>query len=200
MFNLLYIYVCIVINYKILRSMGHATPCLSAFAEGRAAAYKMFETIKRKPLIDACGDDKSSGITLEEDMKGEIRLKDVYFRYPARPDVGVFAGFSLHVPSGATAALVGHSGSGKSTVISLLERFYDPDAGEVIVDGVNLKEIRLGWFRERVGLVSQEPVLFATTIRENILYGKTNASDSEIRTAIMLANAVDFIDKLPQVM
>lgn len=155
----------------------------------------MFETIKRKPQIDAYD---TSGIVLE-DIKGEIELKDVYFRYPARPEVQIFSGFSLYVPSGTTAALVGQSGSGKSTVISLLERFYDPEAGEVLIDGVNLKKMRLRWLREQLGLVSQEPILFATTIKENILYGKSNATDSEIRTAIQLANAAKFIDKLPQV-
>ncbi|MCH98760.1 ABC transporter B family member 9-like, partial [Trifolium medium] len=116
-------------------SLGQTSPSLNAFAAGQAAAYKMFETIKRKPKIDAYD---TSGTVLE-DIKGDIELKDVYFRYPARPDVQIFAGFSLFVPSGTTTALVGQSGSGKSTVISLLERFYDPDAGEVLIDGVNLK-------------------------------------------------------------
>ncbi|CAI9087895.1 OLC1v1022086C2 [Oldenlandia corymbosa var. corymbosa] len=174
-------------------SLGQTSPSLNAFAAGQAAAFKMFETIERVPLIDSY--DKK-GIVLE-DMKGEIDLKDVYFRYPARPDVQIFDGFSLHVPSGTTAALVGQSGSGKSTVISLLERFYDPQAGEVLIDGINLKNIQIQSLRGKLGLVSQEPILFATTIKENILYGKANATDSEIRTAIELANAAKFIDKLP---
>ncbi|CAA3003404.1 ABC transporter B family member 9-like [Olea europaea subsp. europaea] len=154
----------------------------------------MFEAIERKPKIDG-NDDR--GVVLE-DIRGEIELKDVYFRYPARPEVQIFSGFSLQVESGKTAALVGQSGSGKSTVISLLERFYDPDAGEVLIDGVNLKMLKLKWIRGKMGLVSQEPILFATTLKENILYGKANASDEEIRTAIELANAAKFIDKLPQ--
>ncbi|KAF3456697.1 hypothetical protein FNV43_RR01351 [Rhamnella rubrinervis] len=175
-------------------SLGQASPCLNSFTSGQASAYKMFETIHRKPKIDAYDD---RGIVLE-DIRGEIELKDVYFRYPSRPDVQIFSGFSLHVPSGKTAALVGQSGSGKSTVISLLERFYDPDAGEVLIDGVDLKKLKLKFIREKIGLVSQEPVLFATTIRENIYYGKENASEEEIRTAIELANAAKFIDKLPK--
>ncbi|XP_030967976.1 ABC transporter B family member 9-like [Quercus lobata] len=174
-------------------SLGQTSPCLNAFASGQAAAYKMFETIKRKPNIDA---SDTSGHVLE-DIRGEIELKDVYFKYPARPDVQIFSGFSFHVPSGTTAALVGQSGSGKSTVISLVERFYDPEAGEVLIDGVNLKQLQLKWIREKIGLVSQEPVLFATTIRENIAYGKENATIEEIRTAIKLSNAAKFIDKLP---
>ncbi|KAL3834874.1 hypothetical protein ACJIZ3_009610 [Penstemon smallii] len=173
-------------------SLGQTSPSLNAFAAGQAAAYKMFETIERKPKIDASNAD---GIILDE-IKGEIELKDIYFKYPARPEVQIFAGFSLHVPSGKTAALVGQSGSGKSTVISLLERFYDPDSGDVLIDGVNLKKLKLQWIRANMGLVSQEPILFATSIKENILYGKENATDEEIRKAIEQANAAKFIDKL----
>ncbi|KAL2495339.1 ABC transporter B family member 9 [Forsythia ovata] len=156
--------------------------CVNAFAAGEAAAYKMFEAIERKPKIDAYDD---SGIVLED-----IR---------ARPEVQIFSGFTLHVLSGETAALVGQSGSGKSNVISLLERFYDPEAEEVIIDGVHLKKFKLKWIRGKMGLVSQEPILFATTLKENILYGKEDASDEEIRTALELANAAKFIDRLPQV-
>ncbi|KAF8018914.1 hypothetical protein BT93_H3722 [Corymbia citriodora subsp. variegata] len=175
-------------------SLGQTSPCVNAFASGKAAAYKMFETIERKPLIDSYD---TSG-TKSEDIKGDIELRNVHFRYPARPDVQIFAGISLTVPSGKTAALVGQSGSGKSTVISLIERFYDPDSGEVLIDGVNLKELQLKWIREKIGLVGQEPVLFLTTIRENIAYGKENATDEEITKAIQLANAAKFIDKLPK--
>ncbi|XP_038883131.1 ABC transporter B family member 9-like [Benincasa hispida] len=175
-------------------SLGQTSPVVNAFASGQAAAYKMFETIKRKPKIDSYD---ASGVT-PDDIQGDIELKDVYFRYPARPDVQIFSGFSLFVPRGTTTALVGHSGSGKSTVISLLERFYDPDSGEVLIDGVNLKNFKLGWIREKIGLVSQEPILFTTTIRENILYGKENATEEELKAATELANAAKFIDKLPK--
>ncbi|KAK4710892.1 hypothetical protein R3W88_005405 [Solanum pinnatisectum] len=175
-------------------SVGQTTPSLNAFAAGQVAALKIFETISRKPLIDT---SDMSGVALE-DIEGEIELKDVYFRYPARPDVQIFSGFSLVVPSGKTVALVGQSGSGKSTIISLLERFYDPEVGEALIDGVNLKKYQLKWLRQQMGLVSEEPILFATTIRENISYGKENATEEEIRAAIELANAANFIDKLPQ--
>ncbi|PIA30044.1 hypothetical protein AQUCO_05700033v1 [Aquilegia coerulea] len=175
-------------------SLGNASPCFNAFASGQAAAYKMFQAINRKPLIDSY--DKNG--VVPQDIKGDIELKDVYFRYPARPDIQIFSGFSLFVPSGKTAALVGQSGSGKSTVISLIERFYDPLEGEVLIDGINLKNLQLKWIREKIGLVSQEPILFTTTIKGNIAYGKENATDDEIRTAIKLANAAKFIDKLPK--
>lgn len=179
----------------LFRSLGQASPCINAFASGQSAAYKMFETIYRKPLIDSYSPD---GIVLEQ-MKGDIELKDVCFTYPARPDQLIFNNFSLFVPHGTTMALVGESGSGKSTVISLVERFYDPQSGEVLVDGVDVKNMKLSWLREQVGLVSQEPILFTTTIRENIEYGKKGATDEEIRRAIVMANAAKFIDKLPNV-
>ncbi|KAF8008245.1 hypothetical protein BT93_K2039 [Corymbia citriodora subsp. variegata] len=175
-------------------SLGQASPCLSAFATGQAAAFKMIETINRKPEIDSCD---THGKTLDG-IQGDIEFKDVYFSYPARPDELIFNGFSLYIPSGMTAALVGQSGSGKSTVISLIERFYDPRAGEVLIDSVNLKEFQLKWIRSQIGLVSQEPVLFASSIKDNILYGKENATIEEIRAATELANAANFIDKLPK--
>ena len=156
----------------------------------------MFETIKRKPLIDAYD---TKGKTLD-DISGDIELRDVHFSYPTRPDEHIFKGFSLRITSGTTAALVGQSGSGKSTVISLIERFYDPSMGEVLIDGINLKEFQLKWIRSKIGLVSQEPVLFASSIRDNIAYGKDGATIEEIKAAAELANASKFIDKLPQVL
>ncbi|KAL0442574.1 UNVERIFIED_CONTAM: ABC transporter B family member 9 [Sesamum latifolium] len=173
-------------------SMAQMSPCLNSFSAGQAAAYKMFEAISRQPLIDPCD---TSGIVLEN-LEGEIEFQDVYFRYPSRPNVQIFSGLSLHVQKGKTLALVGHSGSGKSTVISLLERFYDPDAGRVMIDGIDLNKYQLRWIREKMGLVSQEPVLFSTTVKENILYGKPDATDEEIRSAVELANCAEFIDKL----
>lgn len=175
-------------------SLGQASPCLGAFASGQAAAFKMFETIKRRPDIDAYD---TSGSVLE-DIRGDIEFRDVHFSYPARPTEQIFRGFSLSISSGTTAALVGQSGSGKSTVVSLIERFYDPQAGEVMIDGINLKQLQLKWIRSKIGLVSQEPVLFTASIKDNIAYGKDGATTEEIRAAAEQANAAKFIDKLPQ--
>ncbi|XP_031111349.1 ABC transporter B family member 4-like [Ipomoea triloba] len=176
-------------------SLGQASPCMSAFAAGQAAAFKMFETINRKPCVDAYD---TNGKILDDDIRGDVELRDIYFSYPARPDEQIFSGFSLYIHNGTTAALVGQSGSGKSTVISLIERFYDPQAGEVLIDGINLKEFQLRWIREKIGLVSQEPVLFTASIKDNIAYGKPDASIEEIKAATELSNAAKFIDKLPQ--
>ncbi|KAF0917807.1 hypothetical protein E2562_021479 [Oryza meyeriana var. granulata] len=174
-------------------SLGSATPCMAAFSEGQAAAYRLFKTIKRKPEIDP---DNTTGKQLK-DIRGDVELKNVYFSYPARPEQLIFDGFSLQVSSGTTMAIVGESGSGKSTVISLVERFYDPQAGEVLIDGINIKSLRLNWIRGKIGLVSQEPLLFMTSIKDNITYGKDDATIEEIRRAAELANAANFIDKLP---
>ncbi|XP_017412101.1 ABC transporter B family member 5 isoform X1 [Vigna angularis] len=173
--------------------LGQASPSLKAFSAGKAAAFKMFETIKRHPDIDAYD---SSGQRLD-DISGDIELREVCFSYPSRPDEQIFDRFSISISSGTTAALVGQSGSGKSTVISLIERFYDPKAGEVLIDGVNLREFQLKWIRQKIGLVSQEPVLFTGSIKENIAYGKDWATDEEIRAAAELANAIKFIDEFP---
>ncbi|TVU07290.1 hypothetical protein EJB05_47339, partial [Eragrostis curvula] len=175
------------------RSLGQLTPSITAFAEGQGAAYRMFEAIERQPDIDVYD---TRGIVLDH-IKGDIELKNVYFSYPTRPGHLVLDGFSLRVPSGTNMALVGESGSGKSTVISLLERFYDPEAGEVLIDGVDIRRINLRWIREQIGLVSQEPVLFSATIRENITYGKEDLTPKEMNRAIELANAAKFIHELP---
>lgn len=176
--------------------MGDATPCIAAFEEGRVAAYRLFITIKRKPEIDH---DDTTGIVLE-DIKGDVELKDVFFSYPARREQLIFDGFSMHVSSGTTMAIVGESGSGKSTVINLVERFYDPQAGEVLIDGMNIKSLRLDWMRGKIGLVNQEPILFMASIKENISYGKEDATLEEIKRAALLANAESFIANLPNVL
>lgn len=187
------IYVSLVSTFA--RALGQASPCLGAFAAGQAAAHKMFEVIHRVPLIDSYD---TTGKILE-DIDGDIELREIYFSYPTRMGQQIFSGLSLSIPSGTTTALVGESGSGKSTVISLIERFYDPQVGEVLIDGINLREFQVKWIRQKIGLVSQEPVLFASSIWDNIAYGKDGATIEEIRAAAQLANAAKFIDKLPQV-
>ncbi|PHT44824.1 ABC transporter B family member 12 [Capsicum baccatum] len=128
----------------------------------------------------------------------EVRFKYVHFCYPARPNESIFDGFSVSIPKGTTTALVGRSGSRKSTVIGLIVRFYDPQVGEVLIDGINIKKFQLTQIRGKIGLVSQEPMLFGSTIKDNIAYGKDDATLEEIKDAVQLANASKFIDKLPQ--
>ena len=106
----------------------------------------------------------------------------------------------MRIPRGTTTTLVGESGSGKSTVICLIERLYDPQAGEVIIDSVNTRKFQLQWIRKKIGLVSQEPILFASTIKENLAYGKDGATLEEIHVSSELANATKFISRLGQVL
>ncbi|KAM3350729.1 hypothetical protein ACQJBY_023045 [Aegilops geniculata] len=174
-------------------AIGNASPSVSAIAEGQSAAHRLFEIINRKPKIDI---SDTSGIVLD-DIKGDVELNNVFFRYPARPEQLILNGLSLQVPSGTTMAIVGESGSGKSTLISLVERFYDPQAGEVLIDGINIKSLKLQWIRGKISLVSQEPLLFMTSIKDNITYGKEDATLEEIKRAAELANAANFIEKLP---
>ena len=128
-------------------------------------------------------------------------MTDTIFRYPSRPEVTVLKGLSVSVKPGQTLALVGPSGCGKSTVVSLIERFYDPVAGCLTLDGTDLKELNLRWLRAQIGIVSQEPVLFDTSVADNIRYGANfrEVSDDEIVEAAKAANIHNFIDSLPQV-
>ncbi|KAJ6425427.1 hypothetical protein OIU84_026075 [Salix udensis] len=173
--------------------IGQAIPSMGAFAKAKVAAAKIFRIIDHKPAIDR---NCESGIELEA-VTGLVELKNVDFAYPSRPDVRILNNFSLNVPSGKTIALVGSSGSGKSTVVSLIERFYDPNSGQVLLDGHDIKTLKLRWLRQQIGLVSQEPALFATTIKENILLGRPDADQVEIEEAARVANAHSFIIKLP---
>ncbi|XAR48125.1 Xenobiotic-transporting ATPase [Bertholletia excelsa] len=170
-----------------------ALPNLSSFSEAAAAAKRIFEMIDRKPQIDS---DDVRGKVLAE-VKGEIEFKEVSFSYPSRPDAPVLKGVNLKVKAGKTVGLVGGSGSGKSTIISLLERFYDPVKGEILLDGYKITRLQLKWLRSLMGLVNQEPVLFATSIKENILFGKEGAPMELVTRAAKAANAHDFIINLP---
>ncbi|KAI5403667.1 hypothetical protein KIW84_051001 [Lathyrus oleraceus] len=139
-------------------------------------------------------------------MQESLRIAFIKERYETKlqelkqqlPEVKILNDFSLNVSAGKTIALVGSSGSGKSTVVSLIERFYDPTSGQVMLDGQDIKTLKLKWLRQQIGLVSQEPALFATTIRENILLGRPDANQVEIEEAVRVANAHSFIVKLPE--
>ena len=126
-------------------------------------------------------------------LEGAVKFSSVYFAYPTKPDTTVLRSLTLEIPPGKTVALVGSSGCGKSTVTNLLQRFYDPGEGVVSVDGRNLREYDLYSLRGQMGLVSQEPRLFACSIRENIAYGRKDASMEEIEAAAKAANAHRFI-------
>ena len=163
--------------------------------KAKDSAISIFALLDRKSEIDS---SRNEGLTLDE-VKGNIDFQHVSFKYPTRPDIQIFSDFTLHIPSGKTVALVGESGSGKSTVIGLLERFYNPDSGTISLDGVEIKSLNINWLRDQTGLVSQEPVLFNDTIRANIAYGKDGeVTEEELIAAAKASNAHEFISSLPQ--
>lgn len=173
-----------------------------AITHGRGAAAKLYETIDRVPPIDSA----DPGGLKPETVHGDIVLENVKFSYPSRPDIPIVQDLSLAFPAGKTAALVGASGSGKSTIISLVERFYDPSSGIVKLDGFDLKDLNVKWLRTQIGLVSQEPTLFATTIKGNVAHGLIgtkyeHASEDEkfalVKEACIKANADVFINNMP---
>lgn len=174
-------------------ALGNSLANIKYFSEANAAAASIFEMIERVPSIDST-DQKGQII---DNLKGGLEFKDIHFAYPARPENLILRNFNLKILPSQTVGLVGGSGSGKSTVISLLERFYDPLGGEVLLDGVDIMTLQLKWLRKQMALVSQEPILFATSIKENILFGKEEASEEEIIQAAKAANAHDFITQLP---
>lgn len=175
-------------------SLGQAAPDISAFVRAKAAAYPIFEMIER----DTVSTNSSKSGRKLNNVEGHIQFKDVCFNYPSRPDVAIFNKFCLDIPAGKIVALVGGSGSGKSTVISLIERFYEPLSGQILLDGNDIKDLDVKWLRQQIGLVNQEPALFATSIRENILYGKDEATFDEITRAAKLSEAISFINNLPE--
>ncbi|GLJ41488.1 hypothetical protein SUGI_0858610 [Cryptomeria japonica] len=175
-------------------SIGYVVSSLTFIVKGGAAYNKRMEIINQTPvskdnLIDGPETDKLEGI---------IEFKNVDFSYPSRPDVIVLQNINLLVPARKTLALVGGSGSGKSTIICLLERFYEPTQGQILVDGLDIKGLNTMWLRQQIGLVSQEPVLFSTSIKENILYGKEDANEEEVMAAAKASNAHDFITTSPE--
>ncbi|CAM0882246.1 unnamed protein product [Alopecurus aequalis] len=181
----------------VLAAVGvsQASALASNATKARDSAVSVFSILDRKSKIDTISND---GLILEN-VTGDIDFSNVSFKYPSRPDVQIFSDFTLHIPSRKTIALVGESGSGKSTIIALLERFYDPDSGRISLDGVEIKSLRISWLRDQMGLVGQEPVLFNDTIRANITYGKHGeVTEEEVTSVAKAANAHEFIASLPQ--
>ena len=166
---------------------------MEIFSAARGAAASIYQIIDRIPPIDSSA---SVGIAPSE-TKGTIRFHQVHFQYSTRPHVNILNGINFQVSAGQTVALVGMSGCGKSTCIQLLQRFYDPCKGVIELDGHPLSHYNIKWLRAQFGVVGQEPVLFATTIANNIRYGCSGVSDSDIQSAAMAANAHDFISQLP---
>uniref|UniRef100_A0A668AKK8 ATP-binding cassette sub-family B member 10, mitochondrial n=1 Tax=Myripristis murdjan TaxID=586833 RepID=A0A668AKK8_9TELE len=169
----------------------------SELMKGLGAGARLWELLDRKPELPL-----NEGIVLPPgQLKGQLEFCDVTFAYPSRKEAPVFENLSLLVPAGSVMAVVGASGSGKSTLVSLLLRLYDPDAGVITIDGHDVRDLNPCWLRSHIGTVSQEPVLFSCSIRENITYGAVDpdsVTTEDIYRAAQVANAYDFIQAFPK--
>ncbi|CAD6198759.1 unnamed protein product [Caenorhabditis auriculariae] len=175
--------------------LGYASGYFPEYIKATYAAGLIFKMLKEEPRIDGMTDKGKKPL-----ITGSVKLQDVYFKYPERADVPILQGLSIEVNPGETLALVGSSGCGKSTVISLLERLYDPLDGHVNLDGEDIREMNPTHLRSHIALVSQEPTLFDTSIRSNIVYGLEPGSytEAQILDAAMKANIHKFVSELPE--
>ncbi|XP_065186517.1 phosphatidylcholine translocator ABCB4-like isoform X2 [Sycon ciliatum] len=175
-------------------AIGSASPGIRASSIARGAAVAIYNTIDEEPSINSASD---AGDKLEN-VEGDISFDDVQFRYPSRRDVTILTGLSVNIKKGTTVALVGPSGCGKSTCIQLLQRFYDPEAGRVTLDGRDIRKLNIKWLRSQIGIVSQEPILFQDTIANNIAFGSLkDVTRDDVIAAAKMANAHDFILNFP---
>lgn len=183
-------------------SLGQVSTFAPNIAKAKQAAVNIFELIDSKPTVDPFSETGKKPTSIE----GRVTLKNVKFAYPRRPEVNVMTDTSIEIQPGQTIALVGESGCGKSTMMWLLERFYDTQGGQVMVDGIDVKDLNVGWLRRQIGLVTQEPKLFAHSIKDNIRYGRIgkneegipllDAKDEEVQEVAKAANIHDFIEGL----
>nr|ADV76539.1 ATP-binding cassette sub-family B member 3 [Trichoplusia ni] len=179
--------------YMATQSITFCVPHAEVFAAARGAAASIFQLIDREPKIDSLN---NSGLSPRR-VIGDITIEDVHFSYPSRPEVKILNGFSLRIKAGECVALVGSSGCGKSTILQLLQRLYDPHSGSVRLDGKDVRNLNLGWLRSCLGVVGQEPVLFRGTIFDNIAIGFPEATREEVQSVAEMAYAHDFITQLP---
>ena len=183
------IFFCIFIGSFMI---GNLDPSIKAMKAAQTAAGRFFQAVENKPDIQCRDQDTRENISSIE----QFDFESVHFSYPARPDVKVLNGLSLTIQRGKKVAVVGESGSGKSTVMALLERFYDPDSGAVLVNGQNMKTFKIAALRRCIGYVGQEPVLFASSIRHNIMQGNPSASKEDFAKACADAQ-LGFVENLP---
>lgn len=182
-----------IVIHDYFRGLALSLSYFAQFAQGTVAATRVYDIIDRVPVIDPY-DPNGRAI---KNVRGRIEFKSITFAYPSRPDSLILRSLTLVIPAAKTTALVGVSGGGKSTIFALIERFYDPFKGTIALDGHDLKSLQVKWLRSQIGMVGQEPVLFAISILENVMMGKENATKKEAMAACVAANAHGFISSLP---
>jgi ATP-binding cassette subfamily B protein len=184
------------ILYAVMVASGLAalTEVWGEVLQAAGAAERLMELLATKAQIEA----PAKPVALPKPAKGSVRFDRVTFEYPMRPGVSALKDFSLDIKPGETIALVGPSGAGKTTVFQLLQRFFDPQTGRILIDGVDIKSADPTDVRARIALVPQETVIFGDSAFENVRYGRPDASEAEIRAASVAAQAAEFIDKLPK--
>ncbi|KAK3237645.1 hypothetical protein CYMTET_52291, partial [Cymbomonas tetramitiformis] len=204
---------------QIAAAFGFLSGIFVSFAQALGASERVFELMAREPglpvALPPMGD-----LTATKDLRKEmpeekaylvstvprssldscvkLKFEDVHFRYPSRPDDPVLKGISFELQPGSVSALVGPSGGGKSTIVGLIERWYDPEQGRITMNGKNITDLDCQFYRSHISLVSQEPTLFATSIADNIRYGRADASMDEVISAAKVANAHAFISELSE--
>ncbi|WP_116598675.1 ABC transporter transmembrane domain-containing protein [Primorskyibacter marinus] len=183
----------VIYSVMVAGSVAALSEIFGELQRAAGATERLVELLETEDSVN----DPASPVQMPAKLRGEIRFEDVHFNYPARPDTRALEGVDLTINPGETVALVGPSGAGKTTVIQLIQRFYDPDSGQVTLDGIDLAATRRDDFRRSIALVSQDPVIFAASARDNIRFGRPDASDAEIEEAARIAAADEFITALP---
>jgi ABC transporter fused permease/ATP-binding protein len=182
----------LIYSLMVAFALGALADLWADFMRASGAAERVFELIDRQPAIPSSGGERLPSV------QGRVAFEGVHFSYPARPDIPVLKGLELEIQPGEVVALVGPSGAGKSTIAGLLARMYDPQEGRLLLDGRELRTLDPEWLRRQIGTVAQEPLLFATSVAENILYGRADATDAEVEAAARAANAHEFISRFPE--
>ncbi|PHO03662.1 ABC transporter [Rhodobacteraceae bacterium 4F10] len=184
----------VIYSVMVAGSVGALSETWGELQRAAGATERLVELLSAEDSVQ----DPSSPKTLAAPVRGEITFDDVSFAYPARPGTQALDHVDVTIKPGETVALVGPSGAGKTTIVQMIQRFYDPDQGQVMLDGIPLTEMTRSDFREHMALVPQDPVIFADTARENIRFGRPAASDAEVEAAARAAAAHDFISALPE--